>query len=110
MLTGLKNEGWEHGVATLMESVYSYLDLRCTYSDSYTDALIEISTHPVIFHLIKSVVFMTIIMGVAEIASRRKTDLTPRGVPKVITTSVVMGSLFVIFADWGFSQLLLKRH
>jgi len=105
-----ENEGWEHGVATLMESVYSYLDLRCTYSDSYTDALIEISTHPVISHLIKSVVFMTIIMGVAEIASRRKTDLTPRGVPKVITTSVVMGSLFVIFADWGFSQLLLKRH
>jgi len=110
VVTWTENEGWEHGGATLMESVYSYLDLRCTYSDSYTDALIELSTHPVIFHLIKSVVFMTIIMGVAEIASRRKTDLTPRGVPKVITTSVVMGSLFVIFADWGFSQLLLKRH
>jgi len=110
VVTWTENEGWEHGGATLMESVYSYLDLRCTYSDSYTDALIEISTHPVIFHLIKSVVFMTIIMGVAEMASRRKADLTPRGVPKVITTSVVMGSLFVIFADWGFSQLLLKRH
>ena len=110
VVTWTENEGWKHGGATLMESVYSYLDLRCTYSDSYTDALIEISTHPVIFHLIKSVVFMTIIMGVAEIASRRKADLTPRGVPKVITTSVVMGSLIVIFADWGFSQLLLKRH
>jgi hypothetical protein len=36
--------------------------------------------------------------------------LTPKDVPKVITTSVVGGSLLVIFADWGFSQLLLKRH
>ncbi|KAL9189068.1 hypothetical protein ACHAXT_011558 [Thalassiosira profunda] len=105
-----ENEGWEHGGQTLMESVYSYLDLRCTFSDTYLDAFVEIATHPVCFHLIKSLVFMTIIMGVAEVAARRKADLTPRGVPKVITTSVVGGSLLVIFADWGFSQLLLKRH
>jgi len=104
------NEGWEHGGRTLMESVYAYLDIRCTFSDTFTDAVIEITTHPVCFHFIKSVVFMTIIMGVAEVASRRKADMTPRDVPKVITTSVVGGSLFVIFADWGFSQLLLKRH
>mmetsp|Transcript_38986 Transcript_38986/g.71467 ORF Transcript_38986/g.71467 Transcript_38986/m.71467 type:complete len:538 (-) Transcript_38986:61-1674(-) len=104
------NEGWEHGGQTLMESVYSYLDLRCTFSDTYLDAFIEITTHPVCFHFIKSVVFMTIIMCVAEFSARRKADLTPRGVPKVITTSVVGGSLLVIFADWGFSQLLLKRH
>lgn len=87
-----------------------YPDLRCTFSDSYLDSLIEFSTHPVLFHLIKSIVFMTIVMGVAEISARRKNDLTPRGVPKVITMSVVLGSLLVIFADWGFSQLLLKRH
>ena len=105
-----ENEGWEHGGRTLMESVYSYLDLRCTFSETYGDALIELATHPVCFHLIKSIVFMTISMGVAEVAARRKADLTPRGVPKVITTSVVGGSLMVIFADWGFSQLLLKRH
>jgi ABC-type transporter Mla maintaining outer membrane lipid asymmetry permease subunit MlaE len=105
-----ENEGWEHGGSTLMEAVYSFLDLRCTFSDSYVDAMIEISTHPIIFHLIKSIVFMSIIMGVAEISARHDPNLTPRGVPKVITTSVVMGSLFIIFSDWAFSQLLLKRQ
>ncbi|KAL3775681.1 hypothetical protein ACHAWO_004495 [Cyclotella atomus] len=105
-----ENEGWEHGGKTIMESVYSLLDLRCTFSDSYVDAMIEISTHPIIFHLIKSIVFMSIIMGVAEISARHDPNLTPRGVPKVITTSVVMGSLFIIFSDWAFSQLLLKRR
>jgi ABC-type transporter Mla maintaining outer membrane lipid asymmetry permease subunit MlaE len=105
-----ENEGWEHGGRTLMESVYSYLDLRCTFSDSYVDAFVEVTTHPICFHFIKAVVFMSIIMGVSEFSARRKADLTPRGVPKVITTSVVGGSLLVIFADWGFSQLLLKRH
>lgn len=105
-----ENDGWERGGRTLLRSVYSYLDLRCTHSESYVDAFVEVATHPVCFHLVKSVVFMTIIMGVAEISARRKADLTPRDVPKVITTSVVGGSLLVIFADWGFSQLLLKRH
>lgn len=98
-----ENQGWD------MESVYSYLDIRCTFSDSYLDAIVEITTHPIIFHLIKSIVFMSIIMGVAEVSARRDPDLTPRGVPKVITTSVVLGSLLVIFSDWGFSQLLLQR-
>ncbi|KAL3761857.1 hypothetical protein ACHAWU_009022 [Discostella pseudostelligera] len=105
-----ENEGWEHGGRSLVEYVSSFLDLRCTYSDTYTDALIEIATHPVCFHFIKSVVFMTVIMGVAEVAARWNSELSTRGVPKVITSSVVGGSLLVIFADWGFSQLLLKRH
>ena len=108
--TWSENDGWEHGGKNLLESVYSCLDLRCTFSDTYFDAVIEIATHPVFFHLIKSVTFITIIMAVSEVSARRKSDLTPRGVPKVITTSVVVGSLLVIFADWGFSQLLLKRH
>ncbi|KAL7535964.1 hypothetical protein ACHAWF_005324 [Thalassiosira exigua] len=105
-----ENEGWERGGRTLVENVASYLDLRCTFSDRYADAFVEVATHPVCFLLLKSIVYISIIMGVAEIAARRKADLTPRGVPKVITTSVVGGSLLVIFADWGFSQLLLKRH
>ncbi|KAL3802793.1 hypothetical protein HJC23_007570 [Cyclotella cryptica] len=105
-----ENEGWEHGGRTLLETVYSFIDIRCTFSDSYVDALIEITTHPICFHWMKSVVFMSIIMGVAEISARHDPDLTPRGVPKVITTSVVMGSLLVIFSDWAFSQLLLKRQ
>jgi len=102
-----ENEGW---VQSLSKSIYSCLDLRSTFSEKYSDALIEIATHPICFHLIKSVVFMTIIMGVAEVASRRNAELTAKDVPKVITTSVVGGSLLVIFADWGFSQLLLKRR
>jgi len=97
-----ENDGWEHGGKNLLESVYSYMDLRCTFSDTYFDAAIEIATHPAFFHLIKSVTFITIIMAVSEVSARRKSDLTPRGVPKVITTSVVVGSLLVIFADWGF--------
>jgi ABC-type nitrate/sulfonate/bicarbonate transport system ATPase subunit/ABC-type transporter Mla maintaining outer membrane lipid asymmetry permease subunit MlaE len=105
-----ENEGWEHGGRSLVEYVSSFLDLRCTFSDTYTDALIEIATHPVCFHFIKSVVFMTVIMGFAEMAARWNSELSTRGVPKVITSSVVGGSLLVIFADWGFSQLLLKRH
>ena len=105
-----ENEGWEHGGKNLQESVYSFLDLRCTFSDTFIDAVIEVTTHPLFFHLIKSLTFITIIMAVSEVSARRKADLTPRDVPKVITTSVVAGSLLVIFADWGFSQLLLKRH
>ena len=105
-----ENEGWEHGGRSLVEYVSSFLDLRCTFSDTYTDALIEIATHPVCFHFIKSVVFMTVLMCFAEIAARWNSELSTRGVPKVITSSVVGGSLLVIFADWGFSQLLLKRH
>jgi len=101
------NEGWAH---SLSKSILSCLDLRSTFSEKYSDALIEIATHPICFHLIKSVVFITIIMGVAEVASRRNAELTAKDVPKVITKSVVGGSLLVIFADWGFSQLLLKRH
>ena len=83
---------------------------RCSFSESYLDSLIEIATHPVFYHLLKSLVFMTIVMTVSEVTARRKFDLTPRGVPKVITTSVVLGSLLVIVADWGFSQLLMRRY
>ena len=110
VISWTENEGWEHGGSALLERFYSYFDLRCTWSDSYIDAFVEMTTHPVCFHLTKYIVFMSIIMGVAEISARRDPDLTPRGVPKVITTSVVLGSLLVIFSDWAFSQLLLKRQ
>ena len=104
------NSWYEHEGGTFTKSIFSFLDVRCTFSDSYVDSMVEISTHPICFHLIKSIVFMSIIMSVAEISARRDPDLTPRGVPKVITTSVVMGSLLVIFSDWAFSQLLLQRQ
>ena len=48
---------------------------------------------------------MTIIMGVAEVSARRDADLTPKDVPRTITTSVVGGSLLVIFADCGFYKM-----
>ena len=107
VVTWSESHGWDQSI---LKSVSSYLDLRSTFSDRVIDAIIEIVTHPVCFHLIKSAVFMKIIMGVAEVSARRDADLTPKDVPRTITTSVVGGSLLVIFADWGFSQLLLKRH
>ena len=107
VVTWRESYGWDQ---SFINSVSSYLDLRSTFSDKLLDAIIEIVTHPICFHLIKSTVFMTIIMGVAEVSARRDADLTPKDVPRTITTSVVGGSLLVIFADWGFSQLLLKRH
>ncbi len=109
-LRGVTSLSTNYGEKTLLESVFSLLDIRCTFSDSYVDTIIEIITHPFFFLLLKSLTFITIIVAVSEIEARRKADLTPRGVPKVITTSVVVGSLLVIFADWGFSQLLLKRE
>ncbi len=109
-LRGVTSLSTNYGEKTLLESVFSLLDIRCTFSDSYVDTIIEIMTHPFFFLLLKSLTFITIIVAVSEIEARRKADLTPRMVPKVITTSVVVGSLLVIFADWGFSQLLLKRE
>eukprot|EP00566_Odontella_aurita_P005768 CAMPEP_0113534700 /NCGR_PEP_ID=MMETSP0015_2-20120614/5301_1 /TAXON_ID=2838 /ORGANISM="Odontella" /LENGTH=565 /DNA_ID=CAMNT_0000433883 /DNA_START=164 /DNA_END=1858 /DNA_ORIENTATION=+ /assembly_acc=CAM_ASM_000160 len=78
----------------------SSLDFRSSFSDSYWDAFIEAVTHPILFHLIKSCTFILIILAVAETVARWKTDLTPRNVPHAITSSVVVGSLLVIIADW----------
>ena len=86
------------------------LDLRTTFSDSYWDSFIEISTYPPCFLFAKASIFIFIILMVAETVARWRQDLTSRGVPGVITASVVLGSLFVIVADWGFSQLLLKQQ
>jgi len=87
----------------------TFLGFRFIHSDSYQDALIEFLTYPLFYFFIKSVTFMFIVMVVAETVARRP-YLTPRGVPGVITFSVVIGSLLIIVADWGFSQLLLLRY
>jgi len=87
----------------------TFLGFRFIHSDSYQDALIEVLTYPLFYFFIKSVTFMFIVMVVAETVARRP-YLTPRGVPGVITFSVVIGSLLIIVADWGFSQLLLLRY
>lgn len=83
---------------------------KTTFSDSYWDSFIEIITYPPFFHLAKAICYIAIIMLVAETTARLQPDLTPRKVPRVITSSVVVASLCVIVADWGFSQLLLKRY
>jgi len=80
-----------------------------THSSSYYDALIELVTYPPVYHLVKAVFFMIIILGVAEISARTRSNITPRTVPSVITQSVVIASLLVIISDWWFSQLWLKR-
>ena len=54
--------------------------------------------------------FITIVLAVAEGVARHDDALPPRAVPRVITHAVVLSSLGVIVADWGFSQLLLLRE
>lgn len=99
--------------ATCMESTVGLTwgdlewDFRPTFSDSYWDTIIEIVTHPVIYHLIKSLVLSLGIVVVADQCARR--PLTPRLVPLVIT-AVVLDGLWVLLADWAFSQLWLHRH
>jgi ABC-type transporter Mla maintaining outer membrane lipid asymmetry permease subunit MlaE len=87
-------------------------DFSVTYTKSprWVDTWIELMTYPPIYHLLKAKVFIVIIMTVAEVVARSQPNLTPRGVPAVITLSVVMAGLLVILADWGFSQLWLLRN
>eukprot|EP00977_Amphora_coffeiformis_P009296 scaffold2103_cov185-Amphora_coffeaeformis.AAC.41 len=83
-------------------------DFRPTFNDSYLDAAIEFTTHPAIYHLIKAMVLGLGIVLVADQCARR--PLTPRLVPLVITAAVVLDGLWVLLADWAFSQLWLRRH
>ena len=92
------------------------LNLTATCGSSATslwwkDTVIELVTYPPIYHFLKAEVYIWIIIGVAEWVARcYKPNLTPRGVPSVITLSVVLSGLLVILADWGFSQLLMLRQ
>ena len=95
------------------------LDVRVTYkatTDSSSpygwiaDTLIEIVTYPLIYHLLKSEIFIVTIMSVAEYVARKNINLTPKGVPACITQSVVISGLLVICLDWAFSQLWLLRE
>lgn len=90
----------------------SSLDWRVTYTNTPTwqDTVIEIGTYPPVYHLLKATTFIFVIMIVAETMARMQPNLTPRGVPSVITFSVVMSGLLVILFDWGFSQFWLLRE
>jgi ABC-type transporter Mla maintaining outer membrane lipid asymmetry permease subunit MlaE len=76
----------------------------------YESVWVELATWPPVFHWLKATVYVLIILGVAETAARLQPNLTTRNVPHVITSSVVISSLLVICADWGFSQLWLLRE
>jgi len=100
----------KNSTSTILDAVWYNPDYRTTYSADFTDTVVEIVTYPVVYHLFKAVTFMMIIMGVAEVCARIQSNLTPRGIPSVITRSVVTAGLLVILADWGFSQLWLRRY
>jgi len=113
---GTKKSAWEiiRSVASVLCHPTS-LDLTATTastaSSTWKDTVIELMTYPPIYHVLKAEVYICIILGVAEWVSRwYKPNLTPRGVPSVITLSVVLSGLLVILADWGFSQLLMLRQ
>ena len=100
----------EYDEYSLVDVIRS-LDVRCTVGNSSLgETIIEIMTYPPLFLLVKAITFMTIVMLVSESVARFTQNLTPRSVPGVITRSVVLSSLFIIIADWAFSQLLLKRQ
>ena len=101
-----QSAGW---IPAALHTVRSVTGLRTSFSNSLVDLAVEVLTYPVVFHIVKADTFILIILLVSEVCARRQSDLTPRGVPLVITTSVVIGSLLVILADWGFSQVYLMR-
>jgi len=51
--------------------------------------------------------FMALIILTSEICAHYNKHLQPRHVPKVITWSVVIGSLLILIADWGFTELAM---
>jgi ABC-type transporter Mla maintaining outer membrane lipid asymmetry ATPase subunit MlaF/ABC-type transporter Mla maintaining outer membrane lipid asymmetry permease subunit MlaE len=72
--------------------------IQTFHSTSTWDNLIVMSAY-------RSLGFMVIILGVSELFARHKPSLQPREVPKVITWSVVIASLLILLADWGFTEI-----
>ena len=117
-------------ITTTIKNIFELDSYRTTYSpNNWYDTMIEVITYPFLFAIIKSIVFITIIICTAEgctkyynsynyyyhynsigTRNRQHHALTHRDVPHVITTSVVVASLAIILADWGFSRLWLQRH
>lgn len=68
----------------------------------------HILTYPPFVLFYRSVGFMAITLFVAEVCGRFNPLLQPRDVPTVITSAVVLSGLAIIFADWGFSRILIN--
>ena len=91
------------------KAVFPDLQFQLAWEKSWLAVLVEVTTYPPFFHIWKAVTFIMIVLVVAEGVARLQPNLTPRGVPGVITSSVVGASLVVILADWAFSQWLILR-
>ncbi|HLD17044.1 MAG TPA: ATP-binding cassette domain-containing protein [Coxiellaceae bacterium] len=63
--------------------------------------------YPPIINAYRSIGFMIITLAVSEYFGRRNKNLQPRHVPRVITWSVVIASLLILIADWGFTEILV---
>ena len=64
--------------------------------------------YPPYVNLYQSIGFMVIIIWIAEVTGRSNKFLQPRNVPKTITWSIVITSLLIILADWGFTEILVR--
>jgi ABC-type transporter Mla maintaining outer membrane lipid asymmetry ATPase subunit MlaF/ABC-type transporter Mla maintaining outer membrane lipid asymmetry permease subunit MlaE len=112
----LRLRGWELTDAYPNLQVYELDFYRTTFSPNLIDAVIEVVTYPIVFSIVKAVVFITIIVCTGELCARyhnvwrNSHALTYRDVPHVITTSVVTASLFIILMDWVFSRIWLQRR
>jgi ABC-type transporter Mla maintaining outer membrane lipid asymmetry ATPase subunit MlaF/ABC-type transporter Mla maintaining outer membrane lipid asymmetry permease subunit MlaE len=108
--------GWEITEAHPDLQVYQLDFYRTTFSPNLIDTVIEVVTYPIVFSVIKAVVFVTIIVCTGELCARyhnvwrNNHSLTYRDVPHVITTAVVTSSLFIILMDWVFSRIWLQRR
>ena len=109
----LRNGGIAPDFVSLFRVTYPvrYYASSRTSTATWIETWIEVLTYPPIYHWTKSIVYGLIILSVAQcVTSIHQDHLTPRGVPRVITLSVVVAGLMVIVADWGFSQLWLLRY
>jgi ABC-type transporter Mla maintaining outer membrane lipid asymmetry permease subunit MlaE len=61
---------------------------------------------PLVIAIYRSLGFMLIILVVSELCGRFKPHLQPRDVPKTITWAIVLASLLILIADWGFTTLV----
>ncbi|MFP6641095.1 MAG: ABC transporter permease, partial [Myxococcota bacterium] len=93
-----------------MSDNYGLFDNAAQYWQAMADnALVYPSlwAYPPFVCFYHSLVFMILILAVAEITGRLRSNIQPRDVPRAITWAVVGASLAIIVADWGLSQWLL---
>lgn len=88
-------------------SLYKHVGqfMHAVAGDIFT--LKHIWRHPFVVIAYRSIGFMAITLVVAEVAANIHKRLQPRHVPKTITWSVVIASLIILIADWGFTEIYL---